>query len=63
MKRKKRLKKGIESLHEQVEIHKEKLREAIEEGNEELAGYYKKDLARLEGEERKKREQLERVEN
>lgn len=60
MKRKKRLKKGIESLQEQVEIHKDKLKEAVEEGSKDLARYYEKDLARLENEEKKKREQLEK---
>ena len=60
MKRKKRLEKGIESLQRQVEIHKKKLREALEEGNAELAKYYEKDLSRLESEEKKKREKLEK---
>jgi hypothetical protein len=58
MKRKKRLKKGIESLKEQIAIHEDKLRKAKEEGNEELTRYYQKDLARLEGEENKKENQL-----
>ena len=39
MKRKKRLKKVIESLKKQIDIHKEKLKKAIEEGKEELASY------------------------
>ena len=56
--RKKRLEKGIESLKEQIKIHKEKLKQAIEEENEELAGYYKKDIGRLESEEKKKENQL-----
>ena len=60
MKRKKRLEKGIESLQKQIEIHKMKLKKAIEEGNEDLARYYEKDIARLEGEEIKKKEKLER---
>ena len=60
MKRKKRLAKGIESLKKQVEIHKDKLKKAIEDGSEELARYYVKDLARLENEEKKKREFLEK---
>ena len=58
MKRKKRLVKGIESLHRQIEIHKEKLREAMKEGNEELVRYYEKDLVRVENEEKKKKEHL-----
>jgi len=60
MKRKKRLEKGIKSLKLQIEIHKEKLKKAIEEGEEELVGYYEKDIARLEGEEKKKEKQLEK---
>jgi len=54
------LKKGIESLQEQVKIHREKLKEAIESGNEELARYYEKDLLRLENEEKRKKEQFEK---
>lgn len=42
--RKKRLKKGVESLKEQVEIHKEKKRIAEKEGKIELAEYYKKEI-------------------
>lgn len=60
MKRKKRLEKGIESLQKQIEIHKMKLKAAIEGGDEDLARYYEKDLVRLEGEEIKKKEKLER---
>ena len=52
--------KGIESLKRQIEIHKEKLKKAVEEGQEELASYYVKDLARLEKEEKKKEEKLRR---
>ena len=60
MKRKKRLEKGIESLKEQVKIHKEKLKKAIAESDEDLARYYEKDVARLENEEKKKEDQLEK---
>ncbi len=60
MKRKKRLAKGIESLQEQIEIHEGKLREAVEEGDEDLARYYEKDLNRLKGEKEKKREKMGR---
>ena len=60
MKRKKRLKKGIESLKEQVMIHKEKLKKAIEDVDEDLAAYYEKDISRLVSEEKKKRDQLEK---
>ena len=60
MKRKKRLERGIKSLKEQILIHKEKLNHAIENEDEELSEYYKKDLARLEGEEKKKENQLKK---
>lgn len=42
--RKKRLKKGIESLEEQIQIHKEKLQKAEEENNSELVSYYRKEI-------------------
>ncbi len=60
MKRKKRLERGIESLQKQIAVHKEKLKSAMEDENEELTRYYEKDLARLENEEIKKRGQLEK---
>lgn len=46
--RKKRLKKGIESLEKQIEIHKEKKKIAEETGNEELTDYYDKEIESLE---------------
>ena len=42
--RTRRLEKGIESLNEQIEIHEEKLKKAEEDGNIELADYYKKEI-------------------
>lgn len=60
MKRKKRLKKGVESLKKQIEIHEEKLEEAIEKGDEELAQYYEREIVDLMKEESKKKKQLER---
>ena len=42
--RKKRLKKGIESLNEQINLHEEKKRQAEEDGNIELADYYEKEI-------------------
>ena len=60
MKRKKRPEKGIESLKEQVMLHKEKLKKAIEDVDEDLASYYEKDISRLINEEKKKKDQLER---
>jgi hypothetical protein len=47
MKRKKRLEKGIESIKEQIELHKAKLKKAEEEGQEELMDYYYKELNNL----------------
>ena len=55
MNRKKRLKKGIESLEKQIDIHKDKLKEAVSDGNEELAVYYEKDIERLYKEKEKKK--------
>lgn len=42
--RKKRLKKGIDSLTKQIEFHEQKLKKAEQENNFELAGYYKKEI-------------------
>ena len=44
MNRKKRLKKGIESLEKQIGIHEKKLEKAEKEGNYELSSYYKKEI-------------------
>ena len=45
---KKKYKKGIESIEKQIDIHKNiKLEKALEEGNVELAGYYEKEIKRL----------------
>ncbi len=55
MNRKKRLKKGIESIEKQIELHKDKLKNAVDEGNEELARYYEKDIERLDKEKDKKK--------
>lgn len=46
---KKKYKKGIESLQKEIDIHRNaKLEKALEEGNIELAGYYEKEIKRLE---------------
>lgn len=46
---KKKYRKGIESIEKQIDIHKNiKLNKAIKEGNIELAGYYEKEIKRLE---------------
>jgi len=42
--RKKRLKKGIESIQEQIELHEEKKNLAQTSGNEELVAYYTKEI-------------------
>ena len=42
--RKKRLKKGIESLENQIKLHEEKLNEAKKEGKIELTDYYEKEI-------------------
>jgi hypothetical protein len=56
--RKKRLKKGIESLKEQIKNHKEKREIAEKEGNFELEGYYKKEIESLEHAQNRKEEKL-----
>ncbi len=43
MKRKKRLIKGIESIEEQIKLHKEK-QKAIIKRNPELADYYEREI-------------------
>lgn len=46
---KKKYGKGIDSIKTQIDVHKNiKLQKALEEGNTELAGYYKKEIDRLE---------------
>ena len=46
---KKKYKKGIESIQKEIDIHRNvKLEKALEEGNIELAGYYEKEIKRLE---------------
>jgi exonuclease VII small subunit len=47
VKRKKRLEKGIASLNAQIKIHEEKIVKAIEEGNMDLEGYYRKEIESL----------------
>jgi hypothetical protein len=59
-KRKKRLKKGIESLNKQIEIHKLKQEKAKEEGNIERVGYYEKEITRLENDRDKKEDLFEK---
>ena len=56
---KKKYKKGIESIGQQINIHKNiKLKKALEEGNIELAGYYEKEIKRLEEQLMEKQQKL-----
>ena len=56
---KKKYKKGINSISKQIDIHKNlKLREALKEGNVELANYYEKEINRLEEQLREKEQKL-----
>ena len=56
---KKKYKKGIKSIEKQIDIHKNiKLEKALEEGNVELAGYYEKEIKRLEEQLREKETKL-----
>ena len=59
MKRKKRLEKGIESIQHEIDIHKDKLKEAEAKGLEELTDYYERDIQRLENQKQRKKFQLE----
>ena len=47
--REKRLKKGIESLNLQREIHKNKMQRARENDKLDLESYYKKEIRSIEG--------------
>jgi phage shock protein A len=58
--RKKRLEKGINSLSEQIEYHKEKLIKANEEGNAELGRYYEKEIQSLGNAVKRKEQKLEK---
>ena len=59
-KREKRLKKGIESIEEQIEIHKNKFKKAKEDNEEYLEKYYEKELESLERVKDLKKSQLNR---
>ena len=58
--RKKRLKKGIESIGKQIELHEEKLRKAEEEDNVELADYYTKEIKSMKEDKEEKERILEK---
>ena len=58
--RKKRLKKGIESLKKQIKLHEEKKEKARKEGKIELESYYEKELKTLRAVEEEKEDLLDR---
>ncbi len=58
--RKKRLRRGIESLEKQIQLHEEKLKLAEQEDNLELAEYYKKEIAAKKRDKEEKRRILEK---
>lgn len=60
MKRKKRLKKGIESLKEQIALHEEKKKQAEEAGLPELVRYYEREIVSKEEAMKKKKEILDK---
>ena len=56
---KKKYKKSIESIKKQIDVHKyEKLPKALKDDNIELAGYYTKEITRLEEQLMEKEEKL-----
>ncbi|WP_290596152.1 hypothetical protein [Archaeoglobus sp. JdFR-39] len=59
-KRKKRLKKGMESLLDVIAEHEEKRRKAIEDGDLLLKEYYDKEIARLWRDYEKRKRRLEK---
>jgi len=58
--RKKRLKKGIESLQKQIELHEQKLKQAEKEGRLELTGYYEKEIKNMKKYREKKKKSLKK---
>lgn len=57
--RKKRLKKGIESIHKEIEKHEIKRQNALKDGKLELANYYTSEIDSLEKQKEKKENKLE----
>ena len=52
---KKKYKRGIRSIKDEIDVHRNiKLSKALENGNIELAGYYQKEIKRLENQSIKK---------
>jgi len=58
--RKKRLERGIESLENQIIIHKEKLIKAEKERNNELVNYYIKEIEKFRDNKKKKEKILKK---
>lgn len=58
--RKRRLKKGIESIDKQIKLHKEKREKAEQEGKIELVGYYNREIENLEETKEEKENLLEK---
>jgi len=58
--RKKRLKKGVESLQKQIVIHEEKKKLAEEGKNYELVAYYKREIEAKKKAKEEKKDILER---
>ena len=50
MSRRKKVKKGLESVKKQIQLHEGKKRKAHEEGNVILEEYYEKEISQLENE-------------
>ena len=59
--RKKRLKKSIESLEEQVLFHEEKKQLAEELGKRDLVEYYEKEIGRIKIRKRDREEMIEKA--
>lgn len=57
--RKKRLKKGIISIEEQIILHEEKKRKAEDEGNYDLAEYHAKEIIGMENARDRKEDMLD----
>ncbi len=58
--KKKRLEKGVNSLQEQIDFHKEKKETAQEQGNIELVDYYEKEIRAKEETRKRKQEILDK---
>ena len=60
MNRNNRLKKGIASLEEQIALHEQKKAKAEIDRNEELAGYYTREIEKFRRETDKKKQSLDK---